>query len=118
MARPMAGDQRWVRERDAKLRKQALQDEADLREMLAIPAARRYMLRLIAKAGVFSGGFEANGSRLYAREGVRSFGLDIVRDVSTAYPGLIESMLRPPEVVEDSADVAEKDNDEEGDLND
>lgn len=118
MARPRAGDQRWVKEQDKRLRLQALQDEADLREMLANPAARRYMLRLIVKAGVFSGGFEANGSRLYAREGVRSFGLDIVRDVSKAWPGLIESVFHPPEEVDDTSNEPVHDNDDEGDLDD
>ena len=41
MARPRAGDQRWVKDQDKRLRLQALQDEADLRDMLANPAARR-----------------------------------------------------------------------------
>lgn len=101
MARTRTGDQRWVREQDKRLRLQQLQDEADLREMLAIPAAQRYMTRLIVKTGVFSGGFEPNGSRLYAREGVRSFGLDMVRDVSKVCPGFIEAILKPPEDVDD-----------------
>lgn len=103
--RARISDPQWLAEQDRLRKIRALQEESDLKELLAFPAAQRYILKLLVRSGVFSGGFEPNGSRLYAKEGVRAFGLEIAREVSKVCPGLIERVFQGPDSQSDEKEV-------------
>lgn len=48
-----------------------------LAETLQSPAARLVFSELLERAGIFKGGYEPAGSKMYYDEGIRSFGLEL-----------------------------------------
>ena len=60
------------------------QELEDLRQILAIPAGRGYILRLLERCGCFNLSYSNNARETAFKEGRRSVGLSIYRDVAEA----------------------------------
>lgn len=71
---------------DAPKSKQELHD-ADLRTVMATPAGRRFVLRLIEGCGVYGASYDPESERESARnEGRRAVGLSVIQHVHRACP--------------------------------
>ena len=60
------------------------QELEDLRQILAIPGGRGYILRLLERCGCFNLSYCNNGNETSFKEGRRSVGLSIYRDIAEA----------------------------------
>jgi hypothetical protein len=69
----------------------AKQYDADLEEIMRLPAGRRFMWGLLSQTRVFASSFHTNGSMVMMREGMRQVGLTLLRDVQQ-YPDLFMAM--------------------------
>ena len=58
-----------------------LQKQADLKAVLASPAGRRFMWRLLGDTGIFARIFHENPSVVAYREGRRSLGIDLLDEL-------------------------------------
>ena len=60
------------------------QELEDLRQILAIPGGRGYILRLLERCGCFNLSYCNNGNETSFKEGRSSVGLSIYRDIAEA----------------------------------
>jgi len=60
------------------------QEIEDLRQLLATPSGRGYILRLLERCGNFNLSYSNNASETAFKEGRRSVGLSIYRDIADA----------------------------------
>jgi hypothetical protein len=75
------------------------EEEADIKEVLSLPAGRRFVFRLLDRARVFSGIYaespdgQCNVHKTLHREGARNLGLWQVKRIQSASPGLVMKLI-------------------------
>ena len=69
------------------------QEVEDLRQVLAIPGGQAYILRLLERSGTFNLSYSNSANETAFKEGRRSVGLSIYRDVADASPDGIRQLL-------------------------
>lgn len=80
------------RQQDAKARRE--RDDADLRELLKLPAFRRYALRqMCVGGGLFQSAFNGSGSVVYFNIGRQDFAREMWAEIERADPAAIPLML-------------------------
>lgn len=89
-----AGDAQDVRERESAARKARTRELDDLRDLLAHPAGRRFVWRLLDHCGVFRSTFTGHGARDAFNEGARNVGLFLMAEVTDADPNAFTTMLK------------------------
>lgn len=99
-----AADPRKVQERRRTEKRQQDQAREDLRELLALPAGRRFLWRLIKDeewCGFFRTSYDPSGQRFAANEGRRGVGVQLVGEIMNVDPKawvtLQQELLPPPE---------------------
>lgn len=71
-------------------------EQADLGQLMTLPAFRRFMLRLHARAGIMQTTYRADaGASAYA-EGRRNLGLELLELICTAVPGAHVQIISEP----------------------
>lgn len=90
------------------LEKQQLeQQKADMRELLHLPAGRRFLIDLIERRSLVGGaGYDAAGSLLYFREGQRVVGARLRAELEAADPAAYCEMVI--EAIKAAAELAKR----------
>jgi len=86
------------------------QYDADLEEVMRLPAGRRLMWNLLSQTRVFASSFHTNGSMVMMREGMRQVGLTLLRDIQQ-YPDLFQAMWNENVTLEDFTPSKKADSD-------
>lgn len=89
-----AGEQQDVRERESLARRERHRQLEDLRDVVATPAGRRVMWRLLDHCGVFRSTFTGHGARDAFNEGARNVGLFVMAELGDAAPDVFTTMLK------------------------
>ena len=86
---PDLGDKKTVEKRKTKLELRSIQQNEDLRAILATPGGRRFLWRLLEQTGMYVSSYQGEERALPAiyREGMRSLGLWSIGEISSADPG-------------------------------
>lgn len=69
------------------------QEIDDLRKVLAAPGGQGYILRLLERCGSFNLSYSTSANETAFKEGRRSIGLSIYRDVAEADPDGVRQLL-------------------------
>ena len=70
------------------------QEAADIKALLADPAGRRVLWRLLDHCGVFRSSFTGHGARDAFNEGTRNVGLFLMAEITGADPDAFVTMLK------------------------
>ena len=88
-----AADEEQVKTRKRKDERVRDRELADLRVVMSTVEGRRFVWRLLEKAGVFRTSFTGN-SETFFREGMRNIGLMVISDVHESLPDAYVQMMR------------------------
>lgn len=88
----LQAQQRARQAADIQRKGQEASDQKDFLEMIATPAGKRYLRRVIATCGVFQTTYTGN-SETFFKEGRRSVGLELLDDVRKWAPELLGAIL-------------------------
>lgn len=81
-----AADPTKVRDRGRKQKREEQQELEDLRELLKLPAGRRFLWRMLERCAVWKTSFHPSGQVFAANEGRRGVGVELMTDLITADP--------------------------------
>lgn len=70
------------------------QEICDLQDLMALPAGRRFMWRLLAACGVFRPSYQGDAERAIYNEGRRGIGIPLLADIVEHCPGKFELMQK------------------------
>lgn len=70
------------------------QELMDLDSLMALPAGRRFLWRLLTQSGVFRSSFSSDPLVMAMNEGQRNVGLRVVGDIMAACPEKYIEMMR------------------------
>ena len=70
------------------------QEQDDFRYLMSLPQGRRFMWRLLERAGVFRSSFSLNGLEMAHNEGNRNAGLHLLADIQELCPERYTQMLK------------------------
>jgi|TARA_R110000751_G_scaffold53587_4_gene115963 hypothetical protein len=69
------------------------QELEDIRQVMATANGRGFILKLLEKSGVFNLSYSSNANETAFKEGRRSLGLSVYRDVAEAVPDGVRQLL-------------------------
>lgn len=81
-----AADPKQVRARGLKEKRQEEQELEDLRELLNLPAGRRFLWRQLERCAVWKTSFHPSGQVFAANEGRRGVGVELMTQIIEADP--------------------------------
>jgi len=79
-------------------------EEGDLRKVLSIPEGRRFVWKMLSRAGVFRSSFTGN-SHTFFNEGKREIGLGMFEDVMTVNSEMFVKMQKENASLENKKDI-------------
>jgi hypothetical protein len=87
--------QEAVHAQDAKTQRLKQEQEiSDFNYLMSLPQGRRFMWRLLEKAGVFRSSYSMNGLEMAFKEGNRNLGVMLVAEINEHCPGQYQKMIR------------------------
>lgn len=87
-----AADEDQVKGRKRKDRRIRERELADIKAIMTTQEGRRYMWRMLDKAGIYRSSFTGNSSTFF-NEGQRNIGLIILADINESCPDLYLTMI-------------------------
>lgn len=88
-----AADEKQVKEAKRQSKFSREQELDDVRQLLKLPAGRRFLWRFLERCGVYKSSYDPSGSRVYFNEGERNIGIMLLAEITQADPESYVSMM-------------------------
>ncbi len=79
-------------------------EESDIKWLMSSKRGRRFVWRLLEKAGVFRSSFNTNAMTMSFSEGNRNYGLNLLNSIHTLCPELYPTMIKEQKNVRNADD--------------